>query len=123
MDAPTRVSPDLANMMVDRWLAEKTYCMGSQNFCVECHEQILWNRAYLSVHYSSWTECVGSGEVLNPTIPYCPNCEPGVSSFGCIHIEPQKILISPAAPRHEGFFHSWIERIAKFFDPKSLRGL
>lgn len=101
MDAPVRVPQSAFNKLVEEWLKVHAFNTGlefdkgqirEQYSCKTCGTSIVWRRAFVSVHNWIWSECVGDGEVVHPTIPTCPKCEPNVNVFGCVHTD------SPTAP-------------------------
>lgn len=102
MEAPHNVTFDMFNQLVDTWLEEHADVVGTEigpdgqshlvHECRKCSTKIVYLRSFLSVHEPGWGHCVGYGQVINPTIPCCPKCEPRVDVFGCVHREEEKSI-------------------------------
>lgn len=115
MIAPRRVSPELYDQLVATWLEENAICIGvyhaptcqsvsevvtvtcncggrQAHVCKQCNLDIQYRMSIMSIHFGGWSDsCVGAGEMVYPTLPYCPNCNHGDSIYGCVHIEGVKI--------------------------------
>jgi hypothetical protein len=64
-----------------------TWGEARQVTCRTCRAEIARVRAYMSLHDEERGEaCSGPGRAWRMEIPYCPNCEPVPSRYGCIHL-------------------------------------
>src|SRR6516225_3071000 len=92
MQTPRKISIGDFLVMRSKWLEE--HCVSDDVVdgrsvplrCKTCGEPPKTVCAYVSVHDPQFgDECVGSGKVLRPRIPYCPRCEVRPEESGCFH--------------------------------------
>lgn len=91
MNAPAGMRPlkDIQSD-IDKWVADNTNNTMTPEAinCNKCSAVIRQTILYASVHNSPFAGCVGTGEVENLALPYCPTCEPNVPAATqrtCIH--------------------------------------
>ncbi len=69
---------------------QATYTTDNDEYrCPNCGETILAVPAFISLHSTLFSGCVGGGEVRKLQFPYCPNCDerpPNGEIRGCIHV-------------------------------------
>ena len=64
-----------------------TWSEARQLTCRTCRAEICRTRAYMLLHDQEQGDaCTGPGRAWRMEIPYCPNCEPVPSRYGCIHL-------------------------------------
>ncbi len=53
--------------------------------CKKCNSKIKQVTCAVSLHDSTFTGCVGYGDVQSVSVPFCPKCEDVPRSSGCFH--------------------------------------
>ena len=88
MDTPKQVGITEALARISDYFS--SHCSWSdarQVTCRTCRTEIDRVRAYVLLHDErQGNECSGPGRAWRMEIPYCPNCEPVPSRYGCIHL-------------------------------------
>ena len=103
MNAPQQCPANQFNRLVDDWLVAHATKItrvadAGDYVCRTCGTRIEWVRTYMSIHVAGFT-CAGFGEVENPTIPCCRQCEPNPVVTGCLHIPLHSDEIQAPSPR------------------------
>ena len=88
MDTPKQMGITEALARISDYFSSRcSWSDARQVTCRACRAEISRVRAYVLLHDErQGNECSGPGRAWRMEIPYCPNCEPVPSRYGCIHL-------------------------------------